>query len=562
VNRHPGASLGADWQILLGVGLLAIVMASSCVFQSPPTPAQPETPTSMPTPTSTPSPERLLALAEASRPRAILYAEGQFPVDLAFASDGRLFFTELGGTIRVAQNGTTRLFYDLNANGFPVEVGSESGLLGITLLEDASRLWVYVRYVHAEAPRRQRVLRLSEDGNAEVIVDDLPVSPAPAVHNGGGLRFGPDGYLYMTVGVAKYDRPGGIANQGGDEESLLAQDPTSPHGTILRMRPDGSNMDIYAYGFRNPFALTFAPDGTLYVADVGPASPEVDEINRIVRGGNYGWPLHTGRRGDDRFIDPIWSFEHIVTPAGLAFAGDELYVCEFSFRRLRRFGVTKEGLVDQGVVAEGCIANVVRGLDGAIYFTSLEGIRRLEVASPTSADVFCINAGGAKPLPLGGYKNLWAWNPKLPLELPHAVPELVTPEFSTEWGFETPYSTKVTVTQESHGMQGVTAHKNDTILVHPGFEYFVTVVAMAPTCGHLQIGIREFDAEFSRVIRYSVGEVRAIWGEPTRLTYTFMPADGTAYFGIDLRAPGRAGGLWWHEGFVWYYADLKVVPLR
>ncbi|WP_268788614.1 PQQ-dependent sugar dehydrogenase [Mycolicibacterium iranicum] len=109
-------------------------------------------------------------------------------------------------------------------------------------------------------------------------------------HHGGALDFGPDGKLYWGVGD----------NATGSN----AQDLTDNiHGKILRLNADGSvpgdnplilgtRSAIYAYGLRNPFRLTFTPTGELLVADVGNAAYE--EVNKVVAGGNYGWPSSEG----------------------------------------------------------------------------------------------------------------------------------------------------------------------------------------------------------------------------------------------------------------------------
>jgi glucose/arabinose dehydrogenase len=128
-------------------------------------------------------------------------------------------------------------------------------------------------------------------------------------HNGGDLAFGPDGMLYISTG------DGGNANDVGTGHNTVtgnAQDTTTPLGKILRIDVNGSNSangkygipasnpfssgagglkEIYAHGFRNPYRFSF--DGSdLYVADVG--QNNVEEIDRVVAGGNYGWRFKEG----------------------------------------------------------------------------------------------------------------------------------------------------------------------------------------------------------------------------------------------------------------------------
>ena len=112
------------------------------------------------------------------------------------------------------------------------------------------------------------------------------VELAAPIHHGGALGFGPDGKLYW--------------GKGDNATGANAQDLTNIHGKILRLNPDGSTPSdnpslgagalpqIYAYGLRNPFRLTFTPDGQLLVADVG--ANAFEELDLVTAGGNYGWP--------------------------------------------------------------------------------------------------------------------------------------------------------------------------------------------------------------------------------------------------------------------------------
>jgi glucose/arabinose dehydrogenase len=136
-------------------------------------------------------------------------------------------------------------------------------------------------------------------------------------HNGGAINFGPDGMLYIATG------DGGAADDQGDGHVAIGngQDPTSPNalGKILRINPDPSSpsgtlsangqyrippdnpfsgrsgyvTEIFAYGFRNPFRFSFDSDtGDLYAADVG--QNDLEEVDVVFSGGNYGWPLKEG----------------------------------------------------------------------------------------------------------------------------------------------------------------------------------------------------------------------------------------------------------------------------
>ena len=170
--------------------------------------------------------------------RRIALAEGKvtdaaWPVALAAAPDGRLFFAELlTGNIRILQDGEVveRPFANLE----DVSNYQESGLLGIALHpEFLQEPYVYAMYVvdnpETGHPLMQRVVRFRDsNGIGEdytVILDDLPATTAQ-FHNGGRIAFGPDGKLYLSIGDT--DVPN------------LAQDLTSLAGSILRYNPDGT----------------------------------------------------------------------------------------------------------------------------------------------------------------------------------------------------------------------------------------------------------------------------------------------------------------------------------
>ncbi|GAA3403793.1 PQQ-dependent sugar dehydrogenase [Paenibacillus hodogayensis] len=212
------------------------------------------------------------------------------PWDAVFAPDGRLFFTERAGAIRVIENGRLAADPVFAFTDKPVVSRSESGLLGLTLDPDFTGngyMYAYHTY-EANGSLKNRVLRLKlEGGKAKldrVLLDGLP---GQQTHDGGRIRFGPDGLLYITVGDA--------------QEREQSQSMASLAGKILRIRSDGSipadNPDpkspVYSLGHRNPQGLAWQPDtGRLFSSEHGQTAK--DEINVIEKGGNYGWPLIEG----------------------------------------------------------------------------------------------------------------------------------------------------------------------------------------------------------------------------------------------------------------------------
>ncbi|WP_367568035.1 sorbosone dehydrogenase family protein [Lacrimispora sp.] len=238
------------------------------------------------------------------------------PWAIDISEDGRLFFTERSGNLRVIENGTLNPVPVYIFNSPFVSTG-EGGLMGLALDRDfLSNGYIYLMYTYQEnGGLYNRVVRMRIQDNTasgeEIILDQIP---AGQNHNGGRIKVGPDGYLYITAGDA------------GDR--YLAQDINSLAGKILRIGTDGSippdnpfpGSPVYALGLRNPQGLAWNNRGVLYASDHGETAH--DEINIIQPGGNYGWPLVTGyeeMQGYD-FIKPvIQSEDNTWAPAGIAF---------------------------------------------------------------------------------------------------------------------------------------------------------------------------------------------------------------------------------------------------
>lgn len=200
------------------------------------------------------------------------------PWAIDFAGDGTAWLTERAGRVRVIRDGKLLPDPALTLSVLN-QAGCEGGLLGIAVKEPH----VYVDYsIGSSAGNVDRVSRFTIDGNhlvsEQVLLDGIP--GGTCYHFGGRLKFGPDGWLYITTGE------GFVAAR--------AADPNNLSGKILRIHEDGSGRETYAWGFRNPQGLAFNAKGLLYASSNGPSGEFGlcchDEVDQVGQGGFYGWP--------------------------------------------------------------------------------------------------------------------------------------------------------------------------------------------------------------------------------------------------------------------------------
>jgi glucose/arabinose dehydrogenase len=214
----------------------------------------------------------------------------EVPWSFAFLPDGDALVSERdsGRLLRVSPSGEVREVQTLPEGG-----SGEGGLLGVAVSPDYEEdHYIYAYYT---TERDNRVVRFRLGEEPEPILTGIPVN---TFHDGGRIKFGPDGMLYVSTGDA-----GNSAN---------SQDRSSLGGKILRIEPDGSvppdnpfpGNPVYSYGHRNVEGLTWDADGQLYASEFG--QDTWDEVNRIEAGENYGWPEVEGKGGEDEgYVDPI-----------------------------------------------------------------------------------------------------------------------------------------------------------------------------------------------------------------------------------------------------------------
>jgi aldose sugar dehydrogenase len=294
-------------------------------------------------------------------------AEGlKAPRSIDVAEDGRIFFTEQHGSIRVVDENGTLL--EEPVGDIKVENLEEAGLLGLTLHPNFTQNHLfYIYYTYSNITGLfNRVLMLKENENriidSKTILDGIPGSE---FRDGGRIKFGPDGKLYVSTGDASIPE--------------LSQDLNSLAGKILRINEDGtipqdnpfSNSFVYAYGFRNVQGLAWDPEkGQLYASDQGGAGN--DEINLVSAGKNYGWP-NEQCNGSTENIPPLLCFNPPLEPSGITFASSNKlgYKNHLIFATLKGSLLREIDLKTRSqntiLVGYGRLADVVESRDGSIF---------------------------------------------------------------------------------------------------------------------------------------------------------------------------------------------------
>ncbi|KRE84551.1 glucose sorbosone dehydrogenase [Arthrobacter sp. Soil764] len=243
----------------------------------------------------------------------------------------------------------------------------EGGLLGLALSPHFDE--DHLLYAYLTAREDNRVVRLTVQGDADgslalgqpqVVLSGIPKA---STHNGGRIRFGPDGFLYVGTGDAqRREQP---------------QDPRALGGKILRLTPDGSPAPgnpfgnaVYSLGHRNVQGLAWDGAGRLWASEFGPDVD--DELNLILPGANYGWPLVTGAPHRAEFQDAkvVWPSTRDSSPSGLEIAGGVAYLG--ALRGERFWAVPLQGTEAGNPVAYftgeyGRIRDVIRTPEGGLW---------------------------------------------------------------------------------------------------------------------------------------------------------------------------------------------------
>ncbi len=265
----------------------------------------------------------------------------QVPWSLAWDPAGALWFTERTGRL-TKLNGPSRDIAGVSPVG-------EGGLMGLEIDGQGRMFLMYT------AAQDNRIVRLETDGSQKVLVSGIIRA---SVHDGGRLRFGPDGTLYASTGDAG--------------QTALAPNPSSLSGKVLKVDPDNGGASVFSRGHRNPQGLCFEPGGRFLSTEHGPSGN--DEVNVLTEGFDGGWPGTSG--------NGIRNYSPSVAPAGCAVYNADLipqWKGSMLFGTLRGEGLRRLTFATDGSVAGeevlyegeyGRIRDVAVGPDGAVYFTT------------------------------------------------------------------------------------------------------------------------------------------------------------------------------------------------
>ena len=308
----------------------------------------------------------------------------EVPWSIVWAPDGRMFFTERIGRVRVFENGKLRpepvfTVPDVDPTG-------ESGLMSIALdPQFNTNHYVYLSYAYSQTGVLVRVVRYKEsaDGFTEpkVIIENIP---AAQFHAGCRVRFGPDGKLYITTGDATKRELAQQLNSLAGKTLRLNADGTIPDDNPFVGRQD-ARPEIWSYGHRNSQGMDWQPGSNLmFQTEHGPSGFDGpgggDEVNIVEKGKNYGWPIIHHKETKAGLESPLLEYTPACAPAnGMFYRGSTFpqFKGNFFFGCLNGASLMRIELNGRSVVKQesivrnyGRIRDVAEGPDGFLYFST------------------------------------------------------------------------------------------------------------------------------------------------------------------------------------------------
>ena len=328
------------------------------------------------------------------------------PISMAFLPDNRMLVAQKTGQIFLLDPQQTipdllpyLTISDINTTG-------ERGLLDIVIDPDFPvKPFIYVVY-HRDSDKRMFISRFTHDGNTASLASEYIVWQDPALfsdinHQGGGLSFGPDGYIYLTTGEQFNKAIAQDLSKAGGKIIRVARDGTIPFDNPFVDGPGGNLDEIWAYGLRNPFRarwdipISGSVGPRLFIGEVGgndnPTSYEDIHIGKP--GVNYGWPFCEGfncNNSSQLYDQPLFTYDHhyqgieygAAVIGGIVYHGAQFpqsfentyfygdYVRQYI--RYLTFDSNGEVLSDNGFASSiGLIVDLKEGKDGALYYLQI-----------------------------------------------------------------------------------------------------------------------------------------------------------------------------------------------
>ena len=331
--------------------------------------------------------------------RVVTVADGLIgPWSIAFLPGGDILITEKSGRLRLVRDGVLRME---PVEGVPEVLDrGQGGLMDVVPHPDfESNQFVYLTYSKPIGDGTEATTALGRGrfvNDRLVDFEDIFVAQTRGRpgHYGSRIAFDADGYLFVTVGERQIP-------SSGDLTAHPAQDITNHHGTVNRIFDDGSvppdnpfvgtpgaRPEIWSYGHRNPQGLAIHPEtGDIWVAEHGPQGG--DELNRILPGLNYGWPvigygvnygsglaIHAGTRGDGIESPTHFWVPSIATSGLMIYTGDlfpawkgSIFVGGLAGQQIARLTMEGQRVVREETLLQGLgrVRDIRQDSDGYIY---------------------------------------------------------------------------------------------------------------------------------------------------------------------------------------------------
>lgn len=313
------------------------------------------------------------------------------PWGLTTLPDGQVLYTRRDAHDIVRLNPATGVKATVGSVPNVQSTEGEGGLLGVAIASNfAADPWLYIMHT---SPTDNRVVRIRYaggvlSGSPQVLLSGIARNK---YHDGGRLRFGPDGKLYVAT--------------GDGQNSAWAQDRTNLAGKILRINPDGSvpadnpfGNAVWSYGHRNPQGLAFDSQGRLWQQEFG--NSVMDETNIVVRGGNYGWPQCEGTSGSCAgagLVAPIHTYPTSAgSCSGLAVVQDVVYISCLRGARLYRGQITGGDLTNVQSLLQGTygrLRTVEPAPGGGLWLTTSNSGDKDSVPNNSNERIFRVTLG-------------------------------------------------------------------------------------------------------------------------------------------------------------------------